>query len=85
MKQYRVGRRMVVADAGMASTANLDALTAAGFDWVLAASLRKLPEGEVKLLRQASGWEPDGTPDAKDREPRLFDHTVAGGAIGDAG
>ena len=78
-QQYRVGRRIVVADAGMASTQNLDALTAAGFDWVLAASLRKLPEGEVRRLRQASGWEPDGTPDAKDREPRLFDHTVGGG------
>ena len=78
-QQYRVGRRIVVADAGMASTANLDALTAAGFDWVLAASLRKLPEAEVKRLRRAAGWEPDGTPDAKDPEPRLFDHTVGGG------
>ena len=85
-QQYRVGRRIVVADAGMASTANLDALTAAGFDWVLAASLRKLPEAEVKRLRRAAGWEPDGTPDARrTRSPGCSTTPWEGGAIGGAG
>ena len=41
---------MVVADAGMASKANLKALTEAGFHWVVAARLRTLAKTQQQQL-----------------------------------
>ena len=49
-RDYRVARAVVVADAGMASKANLQALTEAGFHWVVAARLRRLTKTQQQQL-----------------------------------
>ena len=74
--RYPLRRLVVVADAALASRGNLTALSAAGFDWVVAARLRQLQEGDLgaveERLRGAEGAVPDG---------RLVDHTVVGGSM----
>ena len=79
--EYALGRVVVVADAGMASRENLSALTAAGFDWVMAVGLRKLGEGDLAVLAGAEGWETGAEPEGSGEFPRLLDHTVLSGAL----
>lgn len=75
--RYPLRRLVVVADAALASRGNLNKLSAAGFDWVVAARLRQLQEGDLgaveeQLRRGAEGAVADG---------RLVDHTVVGGSM----
>ena len=76
--RYPLRRLVVVADAALASRGNLGELSAAGFDWVVAARLRQLQDGDLAAVEEqlgrgvAEGAVPDG---------RLVDHTVAGGSM----
>jgi len=68
--RYHVGRVIVVGDAGLLSRENLTRLDRAGFDWVVAAGLRKLRPQDLKAVT-APGW--------KDRE--LRDYTLRCGVL----
>ena len=76
--RYPLRRLVVVADAALASRGNLAALSAAGFDWVVAARLRQLQDRDLGMVEEqlgrgaAEGAVPDG---------RLVDHTVVGGSM----
>ena len=55
--RYEVERLVVVGDAGLLSQKNLEAMDRAGFEWVVAARLRQLPQVDfAELSAEAEGW-----------------------------
>ena len=49
-QEFHVSQALVVADANMEGEANLNALTKAGFDWVVAARLHNLPRTDKQQI-----------------------------------
>ena len=79
-EEYRIGRLVVVADAGMLSAANLEALEAEGFDWVVAARLRKLRKPDRAALSKPQLWAefPGKEEGMRFREHRIEEGPLAG-------
>lgn len=80
-KEIRLRRVVVVADSGMASADNFAAMTRLGFDWVVAARLRRLPRTEWAALEAPETWAAHGGGADDDEAKRLRDHTVARGSM----
>ena len=78
--RYPLRRLVVVADAALASRGNLAKLSAAGFDWVVAARLRQLQERDLGAVEERLGR---GAKEEEEEVPdgRLVDHTVVGGSM----
>ena len=85
--RYPVRRLVVVTDAAMASRENLAMLTREGFDWVVAARLRRLPERELQTVEEklaavrAVSGEASGSGPAAGEEGWLAEHTVPSGPM----
>lgn len=56
-KRIEIGRVVLVADRGMMSDANLDAMEAAGMEYLVGAKLRQLPKAEKAALMEASKYQ----------------------------
>ena len=85
--RYAVERLVVVGDAGLLSKKNLEAMDKAGFEWVVAARLRKLREVDFAALSEkAEGWSAYAG-DAEDRAepggrgPQIREHRLLEGAL----
>lgn len=85
--RYAVERLVVVGDAGLLSRKNLEAMDKAGFEWVVAARLRKLGEVDFAALSEkAEGWSVYAG-DAEDRAepggrgPQIREHRLLEGAL----
>ena len=86
-ERYELGRVVVVTDAGLLSGENLSALESAGFEWVVAARLRRLgAEDLAELSPGASGWESwesggEEAPEGVGRGPRIRELVLTQGAM----
>ena len=88
-ERYELGRVVVVTDAGLLSGENLAALESAGFEWVVAARLRRLGvEDLAELSPGASGWESsesgeeeEEAPEGVGRGPRIRELVLTQGAM----
>ncbi len=80
-KQVRLSRVVVVADAGMASRENFETMEALGFDWVVAARLRRLSGTERGALAKPENW-PLAHSEESDRDAlRLSELVASHGAL----
>ena len=77
-ERYRIGRVVVVADAAMLGTKNLEALTAAGFEWVVAAKLRQLRGKDLAALAEPESWAAWGEAGQRLREHRAEEGALRG-------
>ena len=86
-ERYELGRVVVVTDSGLLSGENLSALESAGFEWVVAARLRRLgAEDLAELSPGASGWEScesggEEAPEGVGRGPRIRELVLTQGAM----
>ena len=83
--RYEVERLVVVGDAGLLSKENLEAMDEAGFEWVVAARLRKLREEDFAALSaEAEGWqvyagEAEDRAEPGGRGPQIREHRLLEG------
>jgi hypothetical protein len=55
-KRFRVGKVVVVCDRGMVSAANLQAIRAAGYDYIVGMKMRRLLEVREQVLKRAGRY-----------------------------
>ena len=75
--RYRVGRMVLVGDAGLFSADNLAQMEEANLDWVVAARLRSMGRKDFESLGSWEDW-PAQEADAKGRVRRMISRTIGG-------